>query len=57
MEQFDQQVESGYFFDVDLESNAFKIIYTGTISRANDIGRIVKAAGEVQKFMEIKSCS
>lgn len=50
LEQFDQQVESVYFFDVDLESNAFKIIYTGTISRANDIGRIVKAAGEVQKI-------
>lgn len=39
-------------FDVDL-AMAFKIIYTGTTWRANDIEESCVQRGEVQKFMEI----
>ncbi|WP_409015310.1 glycosyltransferase family 4 protein [Anaerostipes caccae] len=46
--QFYEDVKDGAFHDEDLENNAFKIIYTGTISKANDVGRLVQAAEKIQ---------
>ncbi|MBS7007115.1 glycosyltransferase family 4 protein [Anaerostipes sp.] len=48
LEQFYNDIKNEVFEDKELESTAFKIIYTGTISKANDVGRLIKAAEKIQ---------
>ncbi|MCR5482407.1 MAG: glycosyltransferase family 4 protein [Clostridia bacterium] len=44
LEQFDNNVSNNTFLDADFSSEAFKVVYTGSMGQANSIGTIVEAA-------------
>lgn len=54
LKQFDSQKESEAFEDTELDNDIFKVIYTGTISRANGVGRLLQAFEQIQKTPEQK---
>lgn len=43
-EEFTSNIKKYNFFDKDLESNKFKIIYTGAIRKVNNVGKILDVA-------------
>lgn len=45
---FDKQKEMEVIKDEDLESNAFKVVYAGSIAEANGIGRLIDAAKKLK---------
>ena len=48
------ELKEKYFYDKELEENNFKIIYTGSISKANGLKKIVDVAKEILDKKEIK---
>ncbi len=53
LEKF-KELQKQYFYDEDLENNKFKIIYTGTIAEANNLGSIVEVAEKLKEDKEIQ---
>lgn len=48
-----KKLEKNYFYDLDLENNKFKIMYTGTIAKSDNLKRIVDAADKLKKEKDI----
>ena len=53
LEKF-KELQKQYFYDEDLENKKFKIIYTGTIAEANNLGSIVEVAEKLKEEKEIQ---
>lgn len=53
LEKF-KELEKNDFKDKDLDSNNFKIIYTGTIGKANNLKKIIQVAEIMKEIDEIK---
>lgn len=53
LEKF-KELQKQYFYDEDLENDKFKIIYTGTIAKVNNLKRIVDTAEQLKEDKEIQ---
>ena len=49
-----KELQKQSFYDEDLENNKFKLIYTGTIAKVNNMKIIVETAEKLQKYQNIQ---
>lgn len=49
-----KELQKQYFYDEDLENDKFKIIYTGTIAKVNNLKRIVDVAVKLKEDRKIQ---
>ncbi len=49
-----RELQKQYFYDKDLENGKFKIIYTGTIGKVNNLKRIIDIAEQLKENSEIQ---
>lgn len=49
-----KELQKQYFYDEDLENDKFRIIYTGTIAKVNNLKRVVDVAEQLKENKEIQ---